>query len=115
MDRVTFQDNSRNMRNPHTIDIQDYQGEVNLSAPQAYYTDKDSYADAWADQGHFPLHLDRVSHTSIPARGGARITFTGENFRGMVPTPENEKVEDMRNVWQGHSLTHTLKSLKCGQ
>ncbi|KAG0335993.1 hypothetical protein BG000_007035 [Podila horticola] len=81
MDRVTFQDNSRNMRNPHTIDIQDYQGEVNLSAPQAYYTDKDSYADAWADQGHFPLHLDRVSHTSIPARGGARITFTGENFR----------------------------------
>ncbi|KAF9303450.1 hypothetical protein BGZ74_003735, partial [Mortierella antarctica] len=81
MDRATFQDTSRNMRNPHTIDIQEYQGENSLSAPQAYYTDKDSYADAWADQGHFPLHLDRVSHTSIPARGGARITFTGENFR----------------------------------
>ncbi|KAF9329876.1 hypothetical protein BG006_007114 [Podila minutissima] len=81
MDRATFQDTSRNMRNPHTIDIQEYQRENSLSAPQAYYTDKDSYADAWADQGHFPLHLDRVSHTSIPARGGARITFTGENFR----------------------------------
>ncbi|KAG0032337.1 hypothetical protein BGZ81_011120 [Podila clonocystis] len=81
LDRVTFQDASRNMRNPHTIDNQEYQGQINLSAPQAYYTDKDSYADAWADQGHFPLHLDRVSHTSIPARGGARITFTGENFR----------------------------------
>ncbi|KAG0073938.1 hypothetical protein BGZ92_003617 [Podila epicladia] len=81
MDRATFQDTSRNMRNPHTIDIQEFQGENHFSAPQAYYTDKDSYADAWADQGHFPLHLDRVSHTSIPARGGARISFTGENFR----------------------------------
>lgn len=85
MDRATFQENnhSRNMRNPHTIDIQDNHEQNNLSAPQAYYTDKDSYADAWADQGDFPLQLDRVSHTSIPARGGARITFTGENFRGM--------------------------------
>ncbi|KAF9380064.1 hypothetical protein CPC16_010487 [Podila verticillata] len=83
MDRATFQDNNptRNMRNPHTIDIQDHQTQANLSAPQAYYSDKDSYADAWADQGHFPLQLDKVSHTSIPARGGARITFTGENFR----------------------------------
>ncbi|KAF9423462.1 hypothetical protein BGZ94_008275 [Podila epigama] len=52
--------------------------------PQAHNEDSDSFADAWADQGHFPLSLHKVSHSSISARGGSRITFTGENFRGGV-------------------------------
>ncbi|GJJ72441.1 hypothetical protein EMPS_04798 [Entomortierella parvispora] len=37
--------------------------------------------DVWADQGHYPLFLDKVSELAIPVRGGTRLVLTGENFR----------------------------------
>ncbi|KAG0343119.1 hypothetical protein BG004_005477 [Podila humilis] len=82
-DHSTFNPHSvpREMRNPHTAtDYQNY-NHYTPSGPQAHLSDKDVCADAWADQGDFPLQLDKVSHSIISARGGAKITFTGENFR----------------------------------
>ncbi|KAF9206219.1 hypothetical protein BGZ49_002819 [Haplosporangium sp. Z 27] len=40
-----------------------------------------SLRDVWADQGDFPLVLDKVSHRSISVRGGSRVLLTGANFR----------------------------------